>query len=173
MTDKHILIVDISFIAIQQIANQTAAAWVFLENVQNDKWLETICKWSSAQAALDHLNTSGVWVNPCVCPCDATRRVQTASLTPFALIWMFTLLHTWHFTRFVYGLWRLLGASACINDSGGSEDTVWMQGVLQSWTKRHILLFMDLCGEACGRLMCERTLFLKLLRWASFYQREE
>lgn len=35
------------------------------------------------------------------------------------------------------------------------------------------LSFMDLCVEECGRLMCESTLFLKLLQRESFHLQKE
>lgn len=76
-----------------------------------------MCRLSLMQAVVDDLNMSGVFVNPSMCPmCHEMSANSFIGMVHSNLI--FTLLHTWHFTQFVYvsedGLetWRVLMTQA-------------------------------------------------------------
>lgn len=102
------------------ISNKTIAFWVCLENLQKQ----------TTSDILHYLLFWIIWVNvaclliPRHALFDTTSGKQTASLIQVALIWMFTLHRSWHFTQFVSGLWRWSGHSVGVNDSGGSANTM-------------------------------------------------
>lgn len=84
---------------------------------------------------------------------NTTSGKQTASLIQVTLIWVFTVLHSWHFTQFVCGLWRWSGGSVGVNDSG--KNTI--QDVDRGY-------FYEAEWEnSCGWSHRGKTLFYKLI----------